>query len=326
MSRFDNNRQKGFALVLVLIVLVLGTLIVIPMLSYMNSAFRSEQASKARLINEYSAEAAIDWAIYQLLHTSNVDATTSDPIWTGYADINGQTIPVILSLVPLGEFIDEALPGVDVDYTIPTGHQMEFKIIVPTDTDPRASFAVWFAYDTALFPAQVYIPTPSGTDSWYWHNNPTPPVGDTGIQHPLPLDTTVPTADTLYNYDIPGGDNDPGRIISVGGVDADELGAKKMQEWITDPLAEDLVIDGKVGLLYWWGMKNFTYEKHAVARFFLRDYDPGTDTYTEIAQITHVQQNWARTYDFSSTIGDATISGRVRLFSDRVEILSWEVT
>ena len=118
-------------------------------------------------------------------------------------------------------------------------------------------------------------------------------------------------------------------IILLGtsaGVDADEAGEKKMQEWITDPLAEDLVIDGMVGMLYWWGMKNFTYEKHAVARFFLRDYDPGTDTYTEIAEITHIQQNWARTYDFSSTVGDATISGRVRLFSDRVEILSWEVT
>ncbi|MFC1999095.1 hypothetical protein ACFLVR_05635 [Chloroflexota bacterium] len=185
-------------------------------------------------------------------------------------------------------------------------------MIVPTDTDPRASFAVWFAYDTALRPAQVYIPVKDvGIESYYWHNNPTPPVGDT-------------TAETLYNYDAGAfGDNDPGRIIGVGGKDADEEGLGKHQEWITGPLAADMTIDGKVGLLYWWGMKNFTYDKHAVARFFLRDYDPVADTYTEIAQITHIQVDWARLYDFISTVGDVTISGRIRLYSDRVEILSF---
>jgi len=328
MSPFDNNRQKGLALIWVLIVLAVSTLSIVPMLENISTAFKYEQISKERLINEYSAEAAFEWAMWQLLYTSNVDVDEADPTWEGEVDINGMTIPIILSLVPLGEFIDEALPGVDVDnYFVAAGHQLEFKVIVPTDTIPKASFAVWFAYDTAIRPAQVYIPTvESGIVPYYWHNNPTPPVGDTGAQHDLPLDTTLPTAETLYNYDSGAfGDNDPGRIIGVGGKDVDEEGLGKHQEWITDPLAADMTINGTVGLLYWWGMKNFTYDKLAVARFFLRDYDPVGDTYTPIAEITHIQDTWAQLFDFSSTVGNVTINGRIRLFSDRVEILSFAI-
>jgi hypothetical protein len=268
--------------------LAVGASVLTPMLIYTITALRAEGIYKNNLINEYTAEAAFEWSMWKLMYTSDVDVDEDSPTWEGSFDFNGEIIPIILSLVPLGDFIDEALPGVDVDnYTIPAGHQMEFKIIIPTDTEPTASFAVWFAYDTALRPAQTYVPSPdaqdpSGIDSWYWHNNPTPPVGDTPIQHPLPLDRTLPTAEILYNYDIPGGDNDPGRIIGVGpGADENEVGEKKMQEWRTDTFTEDYTIDGQVGLLYWWGMKNFTYDKHAVARFFVRDYDPVSETYME---------------------------------------------
>jgi hypothetical protein len=471
VSHFGYKGQKGLALIWALIMLAVGSTILTPMLVYAITALRTEAIVRRSLFNEYTAEAAFEWSMWKLLWTSDIDVDESDPIWEGSFDFNGEVIPIILSLVPLGDFIDEALPGVDVDnYRILTGRQMEFKIIVPTDTEPRASFAVWFAYDTVLRPAQTYVPSPdaqdpSGIDSWYWHNNPTPPVGDTPIQHPLPLDRSIPTADILYNYDTPGGDDDPGRIITVGpGADENEVGEKKMQEWRTDTFTEDYTVDGQVGLLYWWGMKNFTYDKHAVARFFMRDYDPVSETYAEhpytaltvsgrvggnfnagdtitgdqtgaagevvsddgvtvevslfrdltvsgrvggnfnagdtitgdqtgatgevvsddgvtvevvlltninfdatdnvdngggktadvdsvsetnfdatdnvdngggktadvddvldryyFAEITHIQQEWARLFDFSTTLNDVTINGRIRLYSDRVEILS----
>ncbi|MFC1951011.1 hypothetical protein ACFLXN_01205 [Chloroflexota bacterium] len=324
MSRFANNRQKGQALIWALILLVVGSLVIIPMLNYTTTAFRYVHDSAEKTVSEYSAEAAFEWAMWQLLHTDNVDVDENNPTWEGAIDINGTTIPIILSLVPLGEFIDAALPGVDVNYTIPAGHQLEMKLIVPLDVEPVPSFDHWFSYDTTIFPAQVYIPTPTGTLSFFWHNNPTPPTGDTLRQHPLPLDTTPPTAETLYNYDALT-DNDPGILIKKGGSGPDENHALKMQEWITTPFAEPLLVDGKVGLLFWWGMKNFKTTFTAAGRFYLRDYDPVAMTYTEIGEITHVETEWARLFDFRSTCDDVTISGRIKLFSDKVEILSFDI-
>ena len=98
-----------------------------------------------------------------------------------------------------------------------------------------------------------------------------------------------------------------------------------MQEWITAPFAEDLEIDGKVGLLFWWGMKNFKTTFSAAGRFYLRDYDPVLETYTEIDFIEHIETEWAKLYDFSSTCADVTINGRIKLFADRVEILSLDI-
>jgi hypothetical protein len=323
MSYFDKNRQKGEALLWSLIVLALGSLFIIPMLNYVTTGVKSSQISKESLVSEYSAEAGFEWAMWQLMHTDSVVVSTSNPIWESSVDINGITIPVILTLVPLGEFVDEALPGVYIDYTIPAGHYLEMKVIVPWDVDPRPQFNIWFAYDTELFPAQILLPTPTETVSYYWHNNPTPPISDTSIQHPLYMDTTVPTADTLYNYDI-NRDNDPGRLINQGGVGPDEDHPNKMQEWrTTAPFAEDFHIKGKVGLLYWWGMKNFDASKTAAARFYLRDYDGSS--YTEIGSITHVESEWARLFDFRSTCRNVTIAGRIKLFADRVEILSWNI-
>jgi hypothetical protein len=294
------------------------------MLNYTSTAVRSVDISTESTVNEYSAEAAFEWAMWQLMYTNNIDVDTSDPTWEGAVDINGTSIPVILSLVPLGDFIEEALPGVNMNYTIPAGHQMEFKIIIPLDVEPPPSFDHWIAYDSAQFPAQVYIPTPGGIVSYYWHNNPTPPVGDTVEQHPLVLSTVAPTTDTLYNYDTDR-DLDPGKLLKKGGEGPDESHPFKMQEWITDPLSEDLEIDGKVGLLFWWGMKNFKTTFTAAGRFFLRDYDPVLETYTEIGFIEHIETEWARMYDFSSTCNDVTIKGRVRLYADKVEILSWNI-
>ncbi len=47
---------------------------------------------------------------------------------------------------------------------------------------------------------------------YYLHNNPTPPVGNTVSQVDLPMDTSAPTATTLYNYDT-NRDSDPGRRL-----------------------------------------------------------------------------------------------------------------
>jgi len=328
MLRYDRNRyrQKGQALVLALIVLAVGALTIVPMLNYMSTAFRSSHGSRQSMINEYSAEAGMEWAAWELLHNDiGDDIDENNPLWEGSVAINGKTIPIILSYIPLGEFIDEVLPGEPMTHTIPAGHQLEMKLVVPLDVEPKPSFDHWFSYDTTIFPAQLLVPTPGGTEIFYWHNNPTPPVGDTLRQHPLPLSTTAPTQETLYNYDYLT-DNDPGVLIKKGGAGPDEDHQLKMQEWITDPLTEDLEIDGNVGLLYWWGMKDFKTTFTAAARFYIRDYDPGTDTYAEIGEIQHVQSTWARLFDFTSTAGDYEIEGRIRLYADTVEILSWNIT
>ena len=50
----------------------------------------------------------------------------------------------------------------------------------------------------------------------YLHNNPTPPTGNTRMQHPLPMDANAPTATTLFNYDRDR-DSRAGRLIQKAG-------------------------------------------------------------------------------------------------------------
>jgi len=143
--------------------------------------------------------------------------------------------------------------------------------------------------DTAAVGGNTFT---SGTWRTYWlHNNPTPPVGNTNRQADLPMNNSSPTAATLYNYDA-NADAFPGRLIDKGGIGAGETDIVKYQNWRTAVLTSSLNINGAVTVPFWSAMKDFGPAKAGSVTIYLRNFNPGSGTYTEIANTTVTAADW----------------------------------
>lgn len=134
-----------------------------------------------------------------------------------------------------------------------------------------------------------YTETTTESTTYYLHNNPTPPSGDTNAQTALPLDTTAPTQATLYNYDQER-DSDDGVMIAKGGSGPGESTATLVQTWRTSALTSDLTIDGTVTFNIWSGIKSFTTGKKGRINIYLRHYDGSG--YTEICNTDFTDNTW----------------------------------
>jgi hypothetical protein len=106
-------------------------------------------------------------------------------------------------------------------------------------------------------PAPTPTPTPPPTPGvYYLHNNPSPPTGNTASQHDLSCSTTVPTANTLYNYDTDE-DSAPGRSIKKGGTGPNEADNRRHQHWTTPAMPTAVSINGNVRVDLWTAAKDF---------------------------------------------------------------------
>ena len=102
--------------------------------------------------------------------------------------------------------------------------------------------------------------------TFYLHNNPTPPTGDTASQAVLPHDGTVPTASVLYNYDNDR-DGDSGLLLAKGSG-LSETDPSKHQMWsVSGPLN----LDGSASLTLWSAIKSFDTTKRGVVLVALLD-------------------------------------------------------
>ena len=124
--------------------------------------------------------------------------------------------------------------------------------------------------------------------SLYLHNNPSPPVGDTASQATLPLDSTAPTATTLYKYGVPN--NNPGLLIKGTTEGLSENDETQFQIWRTGPLAAPLGINGDVLIDLWGAIRQFHLGQSGAVTMYLRDYDGGA--YTEIANGSVFAEDW----------------------------------
>jgi hypothetical protein len=128
--------------------------------------------------------------------------------------------------------------------------------------------------------------------TYYLHNAPTPPTGDTNAQANLTMDTTAPTASVLFNYDQ---DQDavPGRLIVTGGSGAGETTLSKYQNW-RGPTAGLLgqTINGTVTVEFWCGLKSFMPGAAGDVRVFLRDVNTLLGTTSEIGNTTVTAADW----------------------------------
>jgi len=62
----DMKKQRGQALILVLIALAVGSLLIIPTLQYVNTGLLETRISEKRLLEQYAADAAVEYSLWQL--------------------------------------------------------------------------------------------------------------------------------------------------------------------------------------------------------------------------------------------------------------------
>ena len=146
--------------------------------------------------------------------------------------------------------------------------------------------------DSETVPAAFTTASSFTATTYYLHNSPTPPAGDTNAQANLGMNTTAPTATVLYNYDQ-NFDSAPGRRILKGGSGAGETTLSEYQNW-RGPSAGVLGqnINGTVTVEFWSGMKSFTPGVAGEVRVFLRDFNSLLGTYSEIANTTISAADW----------------------------------
>jgi len=95
------NRQRGQALIMVLIALALGSLLIYPTLGYVYTGLVDTRISKEQLLDQYTADAAIEYALWQLKY--NVDNITGqlnpeDPSVDTTITVNGMDIPITTAI------------------------------------------------------------------------------------------------------------------------------------------------------------------------------------------------------------------------------------
>ncbi len=106
--------------------------------------------------------------------------------------------------------------------------------------------------------------------NYYLHNDPILPAGDTASHAVLPLGRTVPTAETLYNYDVDR-DAGPGLLIRRGGSGADETDTARIQRWRLAPFETDVQLSGHVVLKFYAAMKDFQEDRYGKVWGYLID-------------------------------------------------------
>jgi hypothetical protein len=91
---FRRNRQRGSAFILVLMALTLGSLIIMPTLQRVSTGILSADISRDAFIEEYSADAVVEYTLWQLIYDDTTDTLSLDnPTINTTITINGMDIP-----------------------------------------------------------------------------------------------------------------------------------------------------------------------------------------------------------------------------------------
>ena len=291
------REEKGQALIITLCLLAIGGLTISPLLAHMSTVLNTSRIHRQKMAEFYLADSAVELASWRLLHESGfAESMTQEDPSVGYSvDMDGIDIPTTVTrLAGLG---GDTL-SLDVDYIVPANHLLELRIAVISDDHCN------FAYDTVAYSAWLQVPTTSEMLTYYLHNNPTPPTADTDAQVNLPMDEFPPTATQLYNYDQ-NYDVNIGRRIeeSTGGPDGLEL--KEYQNWQAAPYDCDTHIQGTVIVNLLVAPDGFNYDNDGAFIVYLRDYNPVSETYTEIASIDYEigEGEWVATWQSTAPEG-----------------------
>jgi hypothetical protein len=153
----------------------------------------------------------------------------------------------------------------------------------------QAMFATTASAGTNTFTAGTWV--------YYLHNNPTPPTANTTAQYNLTMTSTAPTGTVLVNYDTNGA-NRAGRGITRNNPPSPGLAiALRYVNWRTPAMTTALVLSGSVTADIWSAINVATANRTGSLIVYLRDYNPATAAYAEIANATRTAAYAAgRTY------------------------------
>ena len=152
----DMKNQRGFALVLVLTSLAFGSLLIVPTLRYVSSGLLQTGISEELLLEQYTADAAVEYSLWQLKY--DVDGiidqlNPENPSTDTSITVNGMDVPVTTGITqsPVGE---------TWPFPVPTS-QLGIHLTTTLVIEPP-----FFSEDgqTAYFPHVVYMFN-SGTSS-----------------------------------------------------------------------------------------------------------------------------------------------------------------
>lgn len=160
-------------------------------------------------------------------------------------------------------------------------------------------------------PQLVVTYFPPGELTYYLHENPYPPQGDSTSSPTLPMSSIEPTGGTLYNYDT---DLDalPGIVVKRGGADSAESDGSKYQSWVGPSAITPYTVDGGVSMTLWSAAKDFRNDKAGAITVYLRDCS-GT-TCTTIGSVHHSEPIWQggsatwRAFDLEIATGMYTVA------------------
>jgi hypothetical protein len=124
---------------------------------------------------------------------------------------------------------------------------------------------------------------------YYLHNSPTPPTGNTTAQANLTATTTASTQATLYNYDT-NCDNRTGRLLTR--LNPPAPGNTTVCRYVNWRLparttALTLAAGSTVTADVWSATNAAQANRTGSLIAYLRDYNPGSGTYVEIANATY---------------------------------------
>ena len=325
------GERGGVAIIMLLAFMVVAVPLSVSAAQAAGQFNRSSRVFDDRLESVFCNGAGVEHAIFRLAHEPGFAAslTVANPS-TSYSITQCNitiTVTIGRKTTSSSESGGESI-GV-VDYIVQAGHEIEVHLTVDDTSDDD----MWFAYDTDAEPSWVNLPSPTNGDmKLFMHSNPTPPNADTASQHPLPIDTTTPTAVALYNYD---NDRDAfaGLLLAKTNQGTSETDPTKYQEWRTSPLASGFHIDGEIKSNWWLGMKDFSTDKTGVFNLCVRDKDGSN--YTEIACAEVTLSSWEEgefstlfvtdIYNIEATSPEGTTRARVTLENGQVIVQSWDV-
>jgi hypothetical protein len=158
-------------------------------------------------------------------------------------------------------------------------------------TGPASSLALFSGRATAASAIT------SGTWTYYLHNNPTPPTANTTAQYNLTMTPVTSTTAFLYNYDTNNANRAGRGITRNNPPSAGLLTAFTYVNWRTPAFASGFRLSGAISVDIWSATNTAAANRNGSLIAYLRDYNPATGTYAEIANATYTSAYAAgRTY------------------------------
>lgn len=163
---------------------------------------------------------------------------------------------------------------------------------VASHTDSPSSGTYYYkleSYYQSWTSSQTAAVSAIAGDTWYLHNNPSPPTGDTNSQANLPFDLTSGSATTLYDYDE-NRDSAAGLLLERSNNGLSETDTRAFQAWRSDGVACALTISGTATFTFFSATEDFENSRQGSVVAYLRHYDGSS--FTTIGQSTLTVGNW----------------------------------